>query len=441
MSAASVGTSEAPTVYPMTVEQESIWLDDNLTGDPSHFVESWVLRLVGPVDRTAVCLAWDGIVARHEALRSGFALVDDHTAQRVWPAARMPATAVVPCPPQQVDDTLRELVSAPMDLAERAMRATVLDVAPDTVILVVQMHHIVLDDWTIHLIEREFQEHYLALTEARPPALEPVPLQPGLYALRQRAEPRDPAVLKYWRERLADLPDGLCSTLPADEGVVPGSAAGRGARAAFDISPLVTRRLRRLCGRLRVTPFTVFAAITALLLFSAEGTQDVLFATPVALRGTEETDRMVTALSGVLPLRLRVRPEDTFADLVAQARIRTHEAIENRDMSASEFTQITRRRGYPKRNLFRTTLVLDDAAEAGLAIPGLSVERLFVFSGVVKFDLCFYVTAAGAGYDGMLDYAVDRYSPAAARHWIDRMLTLLERATEDPDATAATLVA
>jgi hypothetical protein len=440
MSAPAANVFEGTTVYPMTVEQEAMWLDDRLTQDPSRYLESWVYRLTGPVDRTAVQAAWGGIVARHEALRSGFDLDGELPVQRVRPADRMPPLAVRPCPAEKVDSTLRELTSAPLDLTRHAVRPTLLDIAPDTVILAVQMHHIVLDDWTLHLLEREFQEHYLAVTEERPVMLKPVPLQPGPYAARQRSVPRDPAVVEYWRERLADLPGDAGDTLPADQGTPSTPEHQPGAREVFSISPLTARQLRRLCGRLRVTPFTVFAAAMALLLHSAEGAEDVLFTTPVSHRGAAEVDQMIAPLSRLLPLRLRVRPEDTFADLVAQARARTHEAIEHRDVSAGDLARVTRRRGQPKRDLYRTALVLDDAAEAGMAIPGLSAERLFVFPGTSKFDLCFYLTAAGGGYDGMLDYSADRYSPATARRWIDRMLTLLDRATADSDATAASLV-
>jgi hypothetical protein len=290
----------------------------------------------------------------------------------------------------------------------------------------------VLDDWSLHIMEREFEEHYRAHIEGRPVDLDPVPLQPGPYAARQRSAPRDPAAIAYWRSTLADLPDVVGNTLPGDDPAA--EPTGHGARALFTVSPPITRRLRRLCAKLRVTPFTVFAATTALLLHAASGAEDLVIATPVSHRGSADRDQMIAPLSGLLPLRLRVRPDGTFADLITQVRARTREAIDHRDVSSADLARVTRRRGQAGRNLCRTVIVLDDAADSGMDIAGVEAERIFVFPGVSKFDLCFFFTATGSTYDGMLDYAADRYSPAAAQHWIDRMLALLDRVTVDPDS-------
>lgn len=425
-------------VYPMTVEQEVMWLHDYLTDGPSRNLESWVYRMSGPVDRTAVHRAWEGIAARHDALRTGFGLADHRPVQWVRPESEPPLLATRRCPVEDVDETLRELVCVPIDLSRQAVRATLLEVGAETIILVVQMHHIVLDDWSLHIMEREFEEHYRARTEGRPVDLERVPLQPGPYAVQQRSAPRNPAVLEYWRRNLADLPAGIGNTLPADD--PPAERTGQGARALFTVAPPISRRLRRLCGMLRVTPFTVFATAVSLLLYKAGSGNDLVIATPVSRRGSANCDQMIAPLSETLPLRLRVQPGDTFADLIAQVRARTHEAIEFRDLSSADLGPVARRNGHAVRDLYRTVIVLDDGADSGVRIPGVQAERLFVFSGLTtKSDLCFFFTAAGSRYNCMLDYATDRYSSATARRWIDRMLTLLDAVTSDPGGSIASL--
>ncbi|GLX50913.1 hypothetical protein Shyhy01_38630 [Streptomyces hygroscopicus subsp. hygroscopicus] len=424
-------------VYPMTLQQEAMWLDDRMTEGPCRYLEPWVHRLTGAVDRSAVRWAWEAIVARHEALRTCYDLVDDQPVQRVRPEGD-PLAPVWCRSEEEADERLRELVRAPMDLARGAVRATLLETGADRAILVVQMHHIVLDDWALHILDREFEEFYRARTEGRPADVRPVPLQPGPYALRQRSAPRDPAAMDYWRKNLADLPDDADSTLPADDGLPV--SPGHGGRVEFTVGPEATRRLRRLAGRARVTPFTVFAAATALLLHAARGAEDLLVVTPVSLRGSADLDQMVAPLNNLLPLRLRVRPDDTFTGLLAQARARTHEAIEFRGVSIVDLVRWTRRRGRLGRNLYRTSVVLDDAADSGMDLPGVRAERLFVFPGTSKFDLSFFFTAADGGYTCMLDYASDRYGAATARRWTDRMLALLDRCTTDPDGSVASLV-
>lgn len=423
------------TSYPMTFEQEAMWLDDCMTGGPSRYLESWVYRLSGPVDRDAVRRAWAGITARHDALRSSFVLEDDRPVQRVRPDPEAPLLATRRCAAAEADAVLRELVSTPMDLTRQAARATLLETGAESVILVVQMHHIVLDDWSLHILEREFEEHYRAHAEGRPVGLEPVPLQPGPYAVRQRSVPRDPAALPYWRSSLASLPAAVASTVPADAPLP--APSGRGGRETFAVTPTVGRRLRRLCSRLRVTPFTVFAAVTALLLSTAAGGEDAVLATPISRRGPRDLEHMIAPLTELLPLRLQVRPGDSFASLAAQARARTHEAIEFSDVSIADLAPRPRRDGMAARDLCRTVIVLDDAADGGMELPGLTAERLLVFPGMTKFDLCFYFTAVGSSYDCMLDYSLDRYRPATARLWIGRLLALLDLVTSDPDGPIA----
>jgi hypothetical protein len=426
------------TSYPMTFEQESIWLDDCMTCGPSLYLESWVYRLTGPVDRDAVRRAWVGISNRHDALRSSFALEGDRPVQRVRPEPEPPLLATRQCAAAEADTVLHELVSAPLDLTRQAARCTLLETGPEDVFLVIQMHHIVLDDWSLHILEREFEEHYRAHVEGRAIGLEPVPLQPGPYAVRQRSVPRNPAALAYWRRSLAGLPAAAASSVPADAPLP--APRGQGGRERFTIEPGVGRRLRRLCGRLRVTPFIVFAAATALLLSTAADCEDAVLATPISRRGAADLEHTIAPLSELLPLWLRVHPGDSFTDLVFQSRARTHEAIEFSDVSIADLAPRTRRYRLAARELSRTVIVLDDAADGGMELAGLKAERILVFPGTTKFDLCFYFTAAGSSYDCMLDYALDRYRPATARLWIDRMIALLDLVTFDPDASIAATV-
>ncbi len=420
------------TVYPLTLEQEAIWVDDYLGDGPSCYLESWVHQFTGPLDHEAVRHAWSVTAGRHDALRSTFGLDHDDEAgpvQKVLPTLEHSALVVHDCAAGILEATVRDLVTAPMDLDAGAVRATLLDVDADTAVLVVQLHHIVTDDWSLHLMEREFQELYTAAVEGRAPVLNPVPLQPGPYAVRQRAAPTDPAATSYWRLQLADQRDG------------PGpSAGGPAERLLFTIEAPLARRLRRLCGRLRVTPFTAFLATTAVVLCADGAGEDLAGATPVSRRGSSELDQVVAPLSQLLPLRLRVRLDDSFADLVAQARTTTHEAINFGGITHPELTRLTRRRGRSRNHLTAFALVLDDASDATLSLPGVDVERLHVFSGITKTSLCLYVTAIGARYECMLDHVVEHYRTADARLLIDRTLALLDTVATDASITVGSLI-
>ncbi|MER7186887.1 condensation domain-containing protein, partial [Streptomyces hyaluromycini] len=189
-------------VYPMTLEQESIWLDDQLSDGPSAYLEPWVLQLRGDVDRRAVHRAFAALVARHDALRSRFVLAGEEPVQIVEPAPADPPLPRMPCSPETVDACLRAFMRRPLDLGSGAVRAVLLEPDPDTVLLAVQLHHVVVDDWAFHTLDQEFAEFYRAFVAGRPPELAPAPPQPGPFALAQRSASSDPAALAYWRETL-----------------------------------------------------------------------------------------------------------------------------------------------------------------------------------------------------------------------------------------------
>ena len=433
----------SPEIYPMTVEQQSMWLDDHMGAGPSRYVESWVCHLRGAVDRAALRHALDGIVARHEALRSRFVLDDDRLVQVVLPQGHGPELEHLACPASTLDDTLRDLVRRPMDVAVSAVRATlveVADAAPETVVLVLQLHHLVIDDWALQTLEREFEEHYRAYVEQRAAALAPVPLQPGAYAAAQQSAVRDPAVLAYWRANLRDLASDAGSTLAPGTASAQGNRSDRGDRLAFSLDAAAAKRVRTLCRRARVTTFAVFAAAVAVLLHSVRGTQDVIVGTPVSHRGSADRDQVIAPLSELLPLRLAAHPDDSFTDLVGQVRGRVHEALTYKEVSYSELAGMVRRRGVPGgRELCRTVLVVDDAQPSGIDLPGVEARRIYVHSGVSKFDLCFTLVAEGRGYLGFLEYAVDLFSAEQAARVVEEFTALLERAAEDPDGPLSRL--
>ncbi|WP_369271830.1 condensation domain-containing protein [Streptomyces sp. R11] len=429
----------------MTAEQEAIWLDDHLRDGGSRYIESWVYRLEGALDRGAVHWALERIVARHEGLRSRFGLDDDRLVQRVLPEKHGLELETVSCAAASLDDTLKELVRRPMDVAECPIRATLVEVAQHTTVLVVQLHHLVVDSWALHTLEREFEEHYRAYVERRPVAVAPVELQPGAHALARKSTPRDPAVRAYWRENLRELSPDAASTLAVDDTLAPAGAGGeppdRGGRITFEVDAETAQRVRAVCRRLRVTPFAVFASIVSVLLHAAEGAQDVVLGTPVSHRDSASHDQVMAPMIALLPLRVTVDADASFAKLVAHVRTRAHEAITYKDISYGELVGMTRRRGQVGgRGMVRTVLVVDDAQPSRMRLPGLEARRVYMDSGVSKFDLCFTLVAQDRDYRGFLDYAVDLFPAGVVERVTDDFLALLDRVCDNPDGTVAWLV-
>jgi Condensation domain len=422
--------SGGPAVYPMTVEQESMWLDDHLGDGPSRYLESWVCGLKGAIDRDAVQWALGRIVERHEVLRTQFVREEDRLLQVVRQRGSAHEPEYKTCPVASLNAELTSLVRRPMNVAQEAMRATLLDVAPDHAVLVLQLHHLVIDDWALQTLEREFEEHYRAYVEKRPARIPRPPLQPGPYAVAQRAARGDRSVLAYWRDNLRDLPIDSGRTLAPRETRERRTCCGD--RITFAVDAAAAKRIRAVCRQVRATPFAVLTATVGLLLHIGTGSDDVIVGTPVSHRSSADLAQVLAPLSELLPLRLKADPSSSFADLVSHVRTKTHEAISCQEVSYSELLRLTRRRGEPgTRELCRTVVVVDDAQPMPIDLPGVMAERMYVHSGMSKFDLCFTFVAREQGYLGFLEYQTDHFSLAGAERVLADFATLLELATSD----------
>ncbi len=418
-------TGAAVKVYPVTYEQEAIWLDDHLSGGSSRYLESWVYRLSGRLELDAVGWAVTRIVDRHEALRSR--LTDDGASlvQTVRPSRDVPVRRRS-CAVGTLDDELRVIVSEPLDLDDSPLRVTVLELAPDQSVLVVQFHHAVVDDWALEVFGQEFGELYAARVERRPAALAPPARQLGEYALVQRSAPVDAAVLGYWRERLRGAPDRGAAPPDRPRPAAPSHASGQVRFRITDEAGSLVRQVGRIY---RTTPFTVLAATAIALLCRYNGTGDVILGASVSRRGDASLDGLMGCLTGVLPLRQVVHPDQSFAELITSVRSTVLGAFAHRDIP---YTLVARAAGRRSAPLCQTVIVVDDAPRTRLALPGLTAERLYVPSGVSKFDLCLTLVIDGAGYAGFLDYASELYDPPTAARIARDFQDLLVTAVSDP---------
>ncbi|MFD3694906.1 amino acid adenylation domain-containing protein [Streptomyces sp. NPDC058646] len=420
--------------HPMSFEQESIWLNDQFQEGTSRYLESWAHRLRGArVDADAVQRALTGIVARHEALRSRLALVEGEPRQTVMP------------PPDRVDLDVRwvrprELRAAAVAAATRPvaldrpplLRASLLRLAEDDAVLVVAVHHAVIDGWSFSLLDAEFSTRYraaLAGTEPRIPAL---PLQFGPYARERRRayEGTRAQSLAYWREVLRDAPAE--SALPTDR-PRPAVLGTGGDRIGFTLDAGIGAGVRDLARRTRSTPFSVLAAALAALVSRLSGQDDVVIGTPVSRRDEEVLEPMIACLADVLPLRLRAPAGISFAELAVRAKEQVWGAVRHRGIPHSHLVRALGTERTPGRfPLFQVVFGLDDAPEPALDLPGITAERLYLHAGTSKYDVFLRLVPEGGGFRGFLEFSTDLFDRATARRLAERLRTLLADATARP---------
>lgn len=424
-------------MYPMSFEQESIWLNDQFDPGSSRYLESWTWRLRGPLDLAAVRAALDGIVARHESLRSALTLVDGVPRQTVLPPGPVPLARHAVAP-GRLDIALKQAVTNPVPLdAPPLLRATLLDVGPGDAVLAVSVHHAVVDGWCLQLLDVEFTEFYRAAVEGRKPVLPELPIQFGKFAVRQRSAPPAEDDLAYWTEVMADAPAECAFPLDRPR---PRALRGTGAQVEFTVEAETNTAIRALCRRLRVTPFAVLTANLTLLLARLGGHRDVVLGTPVSRRDDASVLDMMACLTDVMPLRQDVDPAATFAELAVSTKDAVRAAMTHRGVPSTRLVaELAGERTRSRFPLFQVVLTVDDADSPGLDLPGIEAERLYVHSGTSKFDVFFNLVPHDGGIRGLLEYSAELFDARSAERLAERFAHLLAVAVAAPDTPLGAL--
>jgi hypothetical protein len=328
-------------VYPMSYEQESLWLEDSVSDGPSRYLASWACQLIGPLDIDAIEWALTQITARHEVLRSKLTTRDGELVQVVT-SPRPVSVAQLSCARAALPAELSTITAEPLDLNAAPFRPWLLHLSPDEFVLVVQFHHAIVDDWALDVFQRELIRFYTARVLGRPASLEPLQMQVGDYAVAQRAARIDLTDVAYWRKRVQGAPQSC--TIPPDR-PRPEKLAHRAGQQLFRISPELGQAVRAVSRARRTTPYTVFAGAMTALLWQCGAHEEVIFGTPVSHRGAAAVDGMIGCLSDLLPLRLAVSRDTSFRALIDAAKAEVVGAMQHHAVPYSALIRMTRRGG------------------------------------------------------------------------------------------------
>ncbi|MFD8204384.1 condensation domain-containing protein, partial [Streptomyces sp. NPDC059701] len=297
---------------PLSFAQRRLWFLYRLEGPSATYNVPVVLRLSGALDTKALLAALNDVVTRHEALRTVFPDNDGQPYQDIRPAAEAePEVSVETVTEAELADAVDRAVRHPFDLAtELPLRATLFDVddAADEHVLVLVIHHIAGDGWSMGPLTRDLSTAYTARCAGGPPAWEPLPVQYADYALWQHellGDETDPdsllsTQLAYWKQALAGLPERI--ELPADR-PYPEQAGADGGSAPVRIDAELHQALSGLARSRQTTVFMVLQAAVSVLLHRLGAGTDIPIGTPVAGRGEEELDDLVGFFVNTLVLR------------------------------------------------------------------------------------------------------------------------------------------
>ncbi|MGW2325792.1 amino acid adenylation domain-containing protein, partial [Streptomyces sp. NPDC001700] len=438
-------TRHRPTRIPLSHAQRRLWLLQQMDPGSSLYNIPVAVRLTGSLDHGALREALHAVAVRHESLRTLFAEDADGPHQVILDADRArPVLEVVATAEEALDEQLSAATRHSFDLAgELPMRAWLFETGPDRQVLLLLMHHIVGDGWSMGPLARDLATAYAALTEGRAPAWTPLPVQYADFTLWQREvlgsedDPDSPISqqLTYWQRMLGDLPAEL--ELPTDR-PRPTTPSHRGDIVDFDLSAELHAAVVALAGKQNVTAFMVVQAALAALLSRVGAGIDIPIGTPVAGRDDDAVEDVVGFFVNTLVLRTDLSGNPRFRELLDRVARTDLEAFARQDVPFERLVEVLNpERSLSRHPLFQTALSWNNETVA-LDLSGVAPEGQRVRSGTAKFDLNFILaerrTASGAtaGILGQIEYSLDLFDRETVAELAERLVRLLTAAVADP---------
>ena len=433
---------------PASFAQQRMWFLDRLSDGSALYNMPVGLRLEGSFDAPAFGAALHDLARRHEVLRTALVRQDDQVVQHIASEVTVPLEVhdlgALDAANRSIE--ARQLAAkaahCPFDLSAAPMlRAQVLHLGSHEHHLLLTLHHIAADGWSIQILVRELAALYRARCTGATASLEALPLQYADFAMWERHLAQGPAreqQLAYWRAQLKDAPPLL--HLPTDH-PRPAVPSHRGGRAAISLDNALTSRLRSLCRQTGTTLFMALSSAFALLLARYSGQDDVCIGTPVANRHREEVQGLIGLFVNTVVLRFRIDAHGSFIGLLEQARNTLLAAQAHQELPFDHLVAALQ----PERHLshsplFQAMIVLDHAPKEASMFGDLIASPLNIDPPpLARFDLTLHLTEHADALRGTFEFNADLFEQASMDRLARHARQLLEAIVEQPGRAASEL--
>lgn len=418
---------------PLSYAQERLWFLHQLDPETPHYNLPATIRLTGSLDVSALEGTLNEIVRRHQILRTTFRNLDGEPAQFILPHARAALNVLdlraLPLSARANDaqGLIKDEVSRPFRLDQSPpLRTMLLRLGEEEHVLLLTMHHIIFDGWSLEVLLREMISLYGDLAEGRPSQLAELTLQYADFAAWQRGNLQGEMLeedLGYWRQQLA----GSFPLLPLpSSGSRPAVQTFRGAREARMIPARCQARLKALSQEAGVTLFMTLLAVFKTLLYRYTGETDIRVGTPIANRTHPDLENLIGFFVNSLVLRTDLSGNPTFGQLLQRVRKVSLEAYEHQDLPFEKLVEALQ----PERDLshpplFQVMFTLQ-GSPVDYELSGLRFHLVEPPSGVAKFDLTLEMTETSEGLRSTLEYNTDLFEAETINRMLDHYQVLLD---------------
>ena len=425
---------------PLSFSQQRFWFFDQLQPDSALYNISTSVHFNGQLNVAALECSLNYIISRHETLRTNFLTVDGQAVQVINPARSLMLQVM---DLQQLDETQREITCKqqatteairPFDLAtDLLVRVTLLKLGETEHKLLLVMHHIISDGWSMVVLVRELAAVYSALCSQKPITLPELPIQYADFAVWQQQWLQGEVLAKqlaYWKQQLQGAPALL--ELPTDR-PRPGVQIYEGATEKFALSKDLSEALAALSQRQGVTLFMTLLAAFQTLLYRYSGQSDICVGTPIANRNRSETEGLIGLFLNTLVLRTNLSANLSFADFLSQVQSVALGAYAHQDLPFEQLVeQLQPERSLRHTPLFQVMFVLLIAPMQSMQLPDLTLVPSPLESFIAKFDLTLSLENTSTGLSGSIEYNTDLFDAATIVRMARHYQTLLEAVVVNP---------
>jgi amino acid adenylation domain-containing protein len=431
----------------LSFAQQRLLFLDQLEPGNSLYNSPIARRLRGVLNVEALAQSFSEVIRRHEVLRTSFPIHSGQPVQEI--AAAKPLELIVTdlsnlAPEEREIEAHRQAAAEarqPFDLENGPVfRIRLLKLAEEEHLLLMTLHHIVNDAWSLSLLFRELSLLYNAFSENRSSPLAELPVQYADYAAWQREYLQGEMFaeqLSYWKEQLSGAP--VLLQLPTDRPRPPVQSY-KGAAESFRLPPELSQQIAELSRREGVTLFMTLLAAFQILLARYTGQEDVVVGSPIAGRTRKETERLIGLFMNTLALRARITPQQTFREVLAGVRETCLGAYAHQEIPFERLVEELRpERSLSHQPLFQVLFQFVRLGRDSVRFAGLKQEGFKGKTEKAKFDLTLMMIEDANGLGGVLEYNTELFEPATATRFVSHLINLLTAVGSAPDIPIAFL--
>ncbi|GAX43730.1 amino acid adenylation domain-containing protein [Tolypothrix sp. NIES-4075] len=422
-------------VLPLSLAQRQIWYQEIICPGNVAYNIPIALRLIGDLDRKFLEEAFRKIISRHEILRTTFAIENGEPVQLIHAEQEFYLEQKIITSPLDVEKELAAASHSAFNLVKGPlMRGILYQIQPREHILMVNLHHIISDGWSLGIFVKELTQFYSASVTGLEVSLPELPIQYGDYAEWQETWLQEESIkqqLNYWEKALfKPLP---VLDLPLDK-LRPASQTFNGAVLRVSLPVSLTSSVAELAKVEGATFFMVALAVYQVLLYRYSGETDIIVGSAIANRRRSELDNLVGCFVNTLPLRGDLDGQLTFRQFLRQISQTCVEAYAHQDVPLELLIEKLEIKRDPSRSpIFQTLFALQNAPIGEIQLPGLTITPIYLDSGGAKFDLSLMLEPLGEGWQAALEYNTDLFTSETAERILTHYQQLLTAAINTPD--------